>query len=1080
MKKTRLFLTFAALALCAILALCLVSCNTECQHSYTSENIAPNCTEQGYTTYTCACGDTYKDNYTDALGHEYSDELSHNSTHHYYICHCGDKNNEEKHISSGKPTANSDEVCTVCGYVINPAVGIKFNTLKFENGKAYITLSNSTEIYSFIGEITTGGATYAVSYKIDGTEPISTGTLSLKIGDNTVYITEYIGGTPTKIYIVTIRRRPTYTVSFDTNGGTSVDSMTVEEDGFITAPATERPGYTFTSWDYDFSKPITGDTKITASWQANTNTKYTVEYYHENLTGGYDKVEVVTDLTGTTDTKVTAEQKSYTHYSYDGASSTASGVVTSDGKLVLKLYYKRNSYTVSTVSNSDHGTALAGGKYPYQKEITLVAKANLGYNFVGWYDGDTLISTEENYTFTVAKNLSLTAKFEVSAEMQNFNFTSTETTCEITGIKDKTVTSIIIPDCVTSIGKRAFSSCSSLASVTIGNSVTSIGSYAFQNCTSLTSVTIPNSVTSIGEEAFFNCFSLTSVTIPDSVTSIGNGAFRNCTSLTSVTIPDSVTSIGNRAFYNCSSLTSVTIGNGVTIIGSDAFNSCDSLTSVTIGNSVTIIGSDAFEDCSSLTNVHITDIAKWCEISFSNNYSNPLCYAEKLYLNGTLVTELTIPNGVTSIGDYAFYDCASLTNVTISDSVTSIGYEAFRNCSNLKNVTIGNSVTSIGGFAFYTCDKLVEVINESSLDIDKTTSNGYVGYYALEIHNGESKIVNVDDFLFITSGGVNYMLDYVGSETNLTLPRNYKGESYEIYQYAFYGRDDIVSITIPDSVISIGSSAFSGCDSLTSVTIPNSVKSIDISAFSGCDSLTSVTIGNGVKTIGSYAFQNCTSLTSVTIPNSVTSIGNYAFYSCTSLASITIPNSVTSIGDSAFRYCSSLTSVTIPNSVTSIGDSAFEDCSSLTSVTIGNGVTSIGDSAFASCTSLASVTIPNSVTSIGNYAFYSCDSLTSVTIGNSVTSIGYEAFYNCKSLTSITIPNSVTSIGSSAFEGCFSLTSVTIPNSVTSIGGSAFGYCSSLKTINYRGTSAQWNAITKGIGWNAGTGNYTIKYNYQD
>ena len=176
------------------------------------------------------------------------------------------------------------------------------------------------------------------------------------------------------------------------------------------------------------------------------------------------------------------------------------------------------------------------------------------------------------------------------------------------------------------------------------------------------------------------------------------------------------------------------------------------------------------------------------------------------------------------------------------------------------------------------------------------------------------------------------------------------------------------------------SSAFSGCSGLTSITIPNSVTSIGSSAFEGCSGLTSVTIPNSVTSIGSSAFSRLLWPTSITIPNSVTSIGSSAFSGCSGLTSVTIPNSVTSIGDYAFSGCSGLTSVTIPNSVTSIGNYAFYNCSGLTSVTIGNSVTSIGDEAFWGCSGLTSVTIPNSVTSIGGNAFDGVDLTTVVSL----------------------------------------------------------------------------------------------------
>ena len=606
---------------------------------------------------------------------------------------------------------------------------------------------------------------------------------------------------------------------------------------------------------------------------------------------------------------------------------------------------------------------------------------------------------------------------------------------------------------VTSIGEGAFSGCSGLTSVTIPNSVKSIGDEAFLECSGLTSVTIPNSVTSIGYGAFFGCSGLTSVTIGNSVTSIGDYAFRGCSGLTSVTIPNSVTSIGSYAFEYCSGLTSVTIPNSVTSIGSSAFYACSGLTSVTIPNSVTSIGEYAFQNCSGLTSVHISDIAAWCNIIFDNYETNPLYYAEHLYLNGEEVKDLVIPNSVTSIGDYAFDGCSGLTSVTIPNSVKSIGREAFDGCSGLTSVTIGTGVESIGKYAFNKCSGLTSVTIGNSVTI--------IGYGAFK---GCTELLNVYCYAEnVPSTESNVFNGIDGEKATLHVPaasiESYKAKSpWSSFKNIVAISTEVDGInynfdaeTHQATVIAKSSGMYSG-----EIVIPESVEyggttysvtSIGSSAFEECSGLSSVTIPNSVTSIGEWAFFSCSGLTSVTIPNSVTSIGNYAFNNCSGLTSATIPNSVTSIGIAAFAYCTDLTLVTIPNSVTSIGDNAFEGCSGLTSVTIPNSVTSIGNYAFLFCSGLTSVTIGNSVESIGNAAFSYCSGLTSVTIPNSVESIGEGAFCDCSGLTSVTIPNSVTSIGHVAFSNCSDLTSVTIGNGVTSIGSEAFSDCSKLLDV---------------------------------
>ena len=377
------------------------------------------------------------------------------------------------------------------------------------------------------------------------------------------------------------------------------------------------------------------------------------------------------------------------------------------------------------------------------------------------------------------------------------------------------LTSIIVPNSVTSIGEGAFSGCILLFKIIIPNSVTSIGDLAFMDSNALSHIVISNSVTSIGDGTFYGCSSLTNIVIPDSVTSIGDIAFSGCRSLSNIVIPDSVTSIGDYVFEGCTSLSNIVIPNNVTSIGSNAFKNCSSLSNIVIPDSVTSIGNGVFSGCLSLKYISIpvnviclngNPFSEWngkldclspnfvheCDILFNKDKSEIISFRNQK------IESYIIFSNVKRIGDSAFSGCRSLSNIIIPDSVTSIGDGAFYGCSSLTNIVLPDSVTSIGSNAFRDCSSLSNIVIPDS----------------------------------VTSIG----------------------------DYAFEGCASLSDIVVPDSVTSIGSDSFRGCRSLSNIVIPDNVTSIGSNAFRDCSSLSNIVISDSVTNIGDWAFVNCNKL----------------------------------------------------------------------------------------------------------------------------------------------------------------------------------------------------------------------------
>jgi len=665
----------------------------------------------------------------------------------------------------------------------------------------------------------------------------------------------------------------------------------------------------------------------------------------------------------------------------------------------------------------------------------------------------------------------------------------------------------------------------------IPNSVTTIDYYAFFNSTGLTSIIIPDSVISLGQYAFSECTGLTNLTIPDSVTSINFRAFRKCTSLTNITIPESVTSIKDGAFLGCTALTNVTVPNSVTSIGESAFDGCTSLTSVSVLSPDMKFGSGVFRRTpvdftlygysGSTTEVYAAEnghsfssLAEPArELIASGKCGDNLSW--ELYNDGELIiggngemwnytlketapwnsyaskiAKITVKNGVTTIGSYAFYNCTKVASVSIAEGVTEIGDRAFSHCYNLKTITIPASVIIIGTAKgpFEGCRSLTDIYvaagnqNYTSLDgvlydISKTT--------LIKYPNGKA--------------GVKY-----------GFPESVKS----LGDYSFFGNNYLEKVIIPESVSYIGQWAFSASN-ITSVSIGPNVSSIGARAFAKCLNLKYIFVdenntcfsadGNGIlfnkDQTKLIQYPLAREISSYTVPDTVTGIGGWAFESAAYLEKVQLPENVARIEKSAFLGCGNLKKATVYNSNAIFADFVFSSTNesfelwgyagstaeayatknghnfvklgvpelpirasgqcgdNLTWVLYGNGELvidgtgemwswSFGTSPWYSHkNSIKTVTMNNGVTTIGDYAFYGLNNLVNVTIPEGVTSFGDSAFSFCLRLSSISIPKTVKTLGQGAIRACRELTTVTIPAGVTSISTYVFADSFKLESI---------------------------------
>ena len=512
---------------------------------------------------------------------------------------------------------------------------------------------------------------------------------------------------------------------------------------------------------------------------------------------------------------------------------------------------------------------------------------------------------------------------------------------------------LYLPYGLENIEGSAFYDCDSLETVKLPKTLKNLGSKAFSMCDRLYDINIPDSVTRIGSQVLYQsaCYNSSSNWRGDAfyiganlleakksisgscapsngIKRIAEGAFENCDYLTEVILPDSLQIIGASAFESCDKLQSITIPSGVTTIGDQAFYECKAATDIQFSDSVVYLGQDVFTKTGYYNNAenwendafYMGDYLVSCKPSLSGAFQ--VRQGTKTIVNGAMkgltnLTELTLPDTLTTIGDEAVAGCTALTKVTISDGVTTIGEKAFYDCSALKTVYLGKEVSQIGAGAFGQCSNL------------------------------ESITVHSENGCF-------YFCENI---TSLHLP-----DSLEVLgDAAFYGCEKITSLSLGRELTTIGSAAFSGCESLVDLTIPDKVHTIGNSAFYECTSLQQVDLGQ-VEKIEYSAFEACRSLTEIYIPASVTELGNNVFSYCDSMERMTVSPENTD-------YHSQDNCI-----INTRGKYLAFGCKN-SIIPADGSVISIDGYAFAGCTGLKSIVVPDQVTRICAYAFYNCSGL---------------------------------------------------------------------------------------------------------
>lgn len=906
------------------------------------------------------------------------------------------------------------------------------------------------------------------------------------------------GSTVIKAYY----NRNKYNIYFDSGiDDVSIDPIeNIKYGSRISVPSLEKAGYSIDEWWGDYhgtldldNYRVDCDETIYCRWIANTNTKYKVKHYVQNIDDDEYTLYQEEFKEGTTDQyayyydqKINIEGCSY--YNYDKYSIQIAG----DGSSEISLYYNRYSYyvtvrldsrlTVQIDSNSINGKEQTTYSTPfrYGKKIKLKALLNniLGYEYDGFYNyyDDELITSNDEYEFTITDtSVDVRVKTKVIEELENFNFTSDETNLKITSVKEMPEI-LTIPDIVTEIGQIAYNN-QTIRELHIGKNVKTMSSGAFYNCENLEVVTFDsNSKLEAISRVAFAYTNITNITIPNSVKLIDDEAFRN-SSLANITFAENsnLETIGSSAFYD-SNIKEITLPSSIKEIQTNAFNTLR-MDEFVIPASLETIGEYAFSECK-------FDVLRFEENENRTKITNSAFY----YIQ---IKKIIIPKDVKEIEDYAF-SSTRVEEIEFEEGsiLETIGIQSFHE-NRLKYLELPDNLKLIKEQAFYNYgykmsyvnvnSKLLEIENDAFYGVfpniilnhsEKTfvigeDTYGQIANNASYIFNGEeiSHILINDGFVYNIYDDEKELLAYIGDDREIIIPNNVT----KIRDNAFYDNDKIVKVIIPDNVTSIGKNAFRGCDCLASVTIGSGLTEILSNAFYDCGNLVEVINNSSIEIIkneSSYGYIGYYALNIVTDgSNSSVEIDNDLFVKYTlddkvylikyigeELEEVIIPEAYTNIYNKAFRYDSYLKKVTIGSGIKEIGNYAFQGNSYLNEIIFGDNtsVEIIGNYAFADINNdkFTSLFIPNTVKEIKNCAFYNCSHLENIIFEDDsiLEYIGEQAFYNI-GIKQLVLPDSLVTLDDDAFYNCSSLEEVYLGTNLTTIGNSAFAYNYNLKEV---------------------------------